>query len=42
MFGEVTAVAIRKDNGEIAVALSSHGEILSFDVLETLKANADE
>jgi len=42
MFGEVTAVAIRKDNGELAIALSSNGEILSFDVLETLKANVDE
>ena len=39
MFGEVTAVAIRQD-GEIAVALSSQGEILSFDVLTTLKENA--
>ncbi len=42
IFGEVTAVAIRKDNGELAVALSSNGEILSFDVLETLKANVEE
>ena len=39
MFGEVTAVAIRPD-GEIAVALSSQGEILSFDVLTALKENA--
>jgi len=31
MFGEVTAVAFKQDHGEVAVAISSMGEIMTFD-----------
>jgi len=42
MYGEVTAVAIRKDYGEIGVALSSNGEIMTFRIHDAISFDIKE